>query len=103
MAVTSDGFFQTDVVSVLSIAKAVDAVAFLTLMSHTGDNITLTASHHLSVGAACCATLKPADAVEVGETIDAVGGPFPRVHNRAFEKRCDMFVPKKKLQANRQL
>lgn len=69
VAVTSDGFFQTDVVSVLSIAKAVDAVAFLTLMSHTGDNITLTASHHLSVGAACCATLKPADAVEVGETL----------------------------------
>mmetsp|Transcript_46064 Transcript_46064/g.120671 ORF Transcript_46064/g.120671 Transcript_46064/m.120671 type:complete len:646 (-) Transcript_46064:108-2045(-) len=73
VAATADGSLTTDTVSLLSIAKPeAEAVSFLTLTTEGKDNLTLTAEHHLPVGAACCSTLKQAKDVAVGETVWAV-------------------------------
>jgi len=73
-AVTANGELTTDTVSLLSIVKPeVAATAFLVLTA-TADksrlvNLTVTAAHHVPVGAACCSSLKQAGEVEIGEII----------------------------------
>ena len=44
-------------------------VGFLTLTTADAKNLTLTPGHHVPVGTACCATLKKAADVSVGETV----------------------------------
>ena len=56
--------------SLLSIAKPeARDVGFLTLTTADAKNLTLTPGHHVPVGTACCATLKKAADVSVGETV----------------------------------
>ena len=73
VAATVEGALTTDTVSLLSIAKPeAHDVAFLALTTADGKNLTLTPGHHLPVGASCCATLKKAADVRVGEKVWAV-------------------------------
>jgi len=72
VATTADGALTTDVVSLLSIAKPEATSAFVTLTMDAGKTLNLTAEHHLPVGEACCANLKKAKDVAVGETVWAV-------------------------------
>ena len=73
VATAADGSVTTDTVSLLSIAKPEAEATFVNLTSAAGKSITLTAGHHLPVGASCCSTLKKAKDVTVGETIWAEG------------------------------
>ena len=70
VAARADGTLTTDTVSTLSLADAdVQGTAFVVLTTASGRNLTLTPTHHVPVGAACCATLKQAKDVAVGETV----------------------------------
>ena len=64
------GTLTTDTVSILSLADAdVQGTTFVVLTTASGRNLTLTPTHHVPVGAACCADLKQAKDVAIGETI----------------------------------
>jgi len=74
VAVTAKGELTTDTVSLLSIVKPEVAATDFLVLTATADkahlvNLTVTAAHHVPVGAACCSTLKQAGEVEIGETI----------------------------------
>jgi hypothetical protein len=45
---------------------------YFTIATAAKKNLTLTASHHVPVGAECCSTLKQAKDIKVGETVWAV-------------------------------
>ena len=70
VAARADGTLTTDTVSTLSLADAdVQGTTFVVLTTASGRNLTLTPTHHVPVGAACCADLKQAKDVAIGETI----------------------------------
>ena len=70
VAARADGTLTTDTVSTLSLADAdVQGTTFVVLTTASGRNLTLTPTHHVPVGAACCADLKQAKDVAVGETV----------------------------------
>ena len=70
VAARTDGTLTTDTVSLLSLADAdVQGTTFVVLTTASGRNLTLTPTHHVPVGAACCADLKQAKDVAVGETV----------------------------------
>ena len=70
----ADGTLTTDTVSTLSLADAdVQGTTFVVLTTASGRNLTLTPTHHVPVGAACCADLKQAKDVAVGETVYEAG------------------------------
>ena len=70
VAASADGTLTTDTVSILSLADAdVQGTTFVVLTTASGRNLTLTPTHHVPVGAACCADLKQAKDVAVGETV----------------------------------
>ena len=70
VAATAGGALTTDVVSLLSIAQPeAQAKTLLTLSTAANATLTLTPEHHVPVGAECCATLKQAKDVTVGETV----------------------------------
>ena len=70
VAASADGTLTTDTVSLLSLADAdVQGTTFVVLTTASGRNLTLTPTHHVPVGAACCADLKQAKDVAVGETV----------------------------------
>jgi hypothetical protein len=70
VAARADGTLTTDTVSTLSLADAyVQGTTFVVLTTASGRNLTLTPTHHVPVGAACCADLKQAKDVVVGETV----------------------------------
>lgn len=71
---TAEGALTTDTVSLLSMAMPTASGAFLTLTTDANHTLTLTAEHHLPVGAACCSTLKKAKDVAVGDTVWGVQG-----------------------------
>ena len=80
VAATAEGALTTDTVSLLSIANPEKSVAtYLSLVTAANATLTLTAGHHLPVGASCCTTLKLAKDVQVGETVwvAAPGAPHP--------------------------
>ena len=72
VAATVDGTLTTDTVSLLSIAHSDASASFVSLTTTANQTLSLTAEHHLPVGAACCGTLKKAKDVAVGETVWAV-------------------------------
>jgi hypothetical protein len=70
VAASADGTLTTDTVSLLSLADAdVPSTTFVVLTTASGRSLTLTPTHHVPVGAACCADLKQAKDVAVGETV----------------------------------
>ena len=70
VAASAHGTLTTDTVSTLSLADAdVQGTTFVVLTTASGRNLTLTPTHHVPVGAACCADLKQAKDVAIGETI----------------------------------
>jgi len=74
VAVTANGELTTGIVSEMSIAQPEVAATTFLVLTATADktrlvNLTVTAAHHVPVGAACCSTLKQAGEVEIGETI----------------------------------
>lgn len=80
LAATHDGALTTDVVSLLSIAKPeAKAAAYVALASAANKTVTLTAGHHVPVGATCCATLEQAKNVQVS---DGAANPCPACHLR---------------------
>ena len=74
VAASAHGTLTTDTVSTLSLADAdVQGTTFVVLTTASGRNLTLTPTHHVPVGAACCADLKQAKDVAVGETVYEAG------------------------------
>ena len=70
VAARADGTLTTDTVSTLSLADAdTQGTTFVVLTTASGRNLALTPTHHVPVGAACCADLKQAKDVTVGETV----------------------------------
>ena len=70
VAASADGTLTTDTVSLLSLADAdVPSTTFVVLTTASGRSLTLTPTHHVPVGAACCANLKQAKDIAVGETV----------------------------------
>ena len=70
VAARADGTLTTDTVSTLSLADAdVQGTTFVVLTTASGRSLTLTPTHHVPVGAACCADLKQAKDVAVGDTM----------------------------------
>jgi hypothetical protein len=70
IAASADGTLTTDTVSTLSLADAdVQGTTFVVLTTASGRSLSLTPTHHVPVGAACCADLKQAKDVAVGETV----------------------------------
>jgi len=70
VAASADGTLTTDTVSLLSLADAdVQGTTFVVLTTASGRNLTLTPTHHVPIGAACCADLKQAKDIAVGETV----------------------------------
>ena len=70
VAASADGTLTTDTVSILSLADAdTQGTTFVVLTTASGRNLALTPTHHVPVGAACCADLKQAKDVTVGETV----------------------------------
>ena len=70
VASRADGTLTTDTVSTLSLADAdTQGTTFVVLTTASGRNLALTPTHHVPVGAACCADLKQAKDVAVGETV----------------------------------
>ena len=70
VAARADGTLTNDIVSHLSLADAdAQGTTFVVLTTESGRNLTLTAMHHLPVGPKCCANLKLAQDVVVGETV----------------------------------
>ena len=66
---TAEGVLTTDTVSALSLADNDAVSTFLVLSTATGRNVTLTEAHHIPVGPSCCATLKTASEIELGDTL----------------------------------
>ena len=78
LATDEHGKLTTDTVSLLSIAKPEAQASFVALTTAANTTLTLTAGHHVPVGASCCSTLKLAKDVKVGDTVWAVvRGGFP--------------------------
>ena len=73
-ALTLAGELTTDTVSLLSIARPEATAVFVHLSLEGGVAIQLTAAHHVPVGGRCCARLKMAADVAVGDTLWAVEG-----------------------------
>ena len=69
IAATDDGTLTTDTVSLLSIAKPEAEADFITLATAANTTITLTGNHHVPIGDKCCAKLKLAEAIAIGETV----------------------------------
>ena len=70
VAARADGTLTTDTVSLLSLADAdAQGTTFVVLTTASGRTLTLTPTHHVPVGAACCADLKQAKDIAVGETV----------------------------------
>jgi len=70
VAARADGTLTNDIVSHLSLADAdVKGTSFVVLTTESGRNLTLTPTHHVPVGATCCANLKEAKDIVVGETV----------------------------------
>jgi len=70
VAARADGTLTTDTVSTLSLADTdAQGTTFVVLTTASGRNLTLTPTHHVPIGAACCADLKQAKDVTVGETV----------------------------------
>ena len=70
VAARADGTLTNDIVSHLSLADAdVQGTSFVVLTTESGRNVTLTPTHHVPVGATCCANLKQAKDIVVGETV----------------------------------
>ena len=70
VAARADGSLTNDIVSHLSLADAdVKSTSFVVLTTESGRNLTLTPTHHVPVGATCCANLKEAKDIVVGETV----------------------------------
>ena len=59
----------TDTVSPLSTSDAVREATFVVLRLASGHNLTLTPTHHLPVGEACCSHLKLAKDVGIGDKV----------------------------------
>ena len=80
VAARADGSLTNDIVSHLSLADAdVQGTSFVVLTTESGRNLTLTPTHHVPVGATCCANLKQAKDIVVGETVyEAVVSPAVR-------------------------
>ena len=68
VATDADGKLTTDTVSVLSLAKPAAFAKFVTL-STASSTVSLTEAHHVPFGEACCAMMKPAKDVQVGDKI----------------------------------
>jgi hypothetical protein len=66
---TAEGVLTTDTVSALSLADEDAVSTFLVLSTAAGRNVTLTEAHHVPVGPSCCATLKTAIEIELGDTL----------------------------------
>ena len=66
---TAEGVLTTDTVSALSLADEDAESTFLVLSTAAGRNVTLTKAHHVPVGPSCCAILKTAGEIELGDTI----------------------------------
>jgi len=69
VATTADGTLTTDTVSLLSIAEPEARAPFMVLATAANQTLTLTEAHHIPVGTKCCATLKQAKDVAIGETV----------------------------------
>ena len=70
VAARADGTLTNDIVSHLSLADAdAQGTSFVVLTTASGRNVTLTPTHHVPVGASCCANLKEAKDIVVGETV----------------------------------
>jgi hypothetical protein len=69
VATTADGTLTTDTVSLLSIAEPDAHAPFVVLTTSANQTLTLTEAHHVPVGASCCANLKQAKDVAIGETV----------------------------------
>ena len=70
VAARADGSLTNDIVSHLSLADAdAQGTSFVVLTTESGRNVTLTPTHHMPVGATCCANLKEAKDIVVGETV----------------------------------
>ena len=70
VAARADGTLTNDLVSHLSLADTdVKGTSFVVLTTESGRNVTLTPTHHVPVGPTCCANLKEAKDIVVGETV----------------------------------
>ena len=70
VAARADGTLTNDIVSHLSLADAdAQGTSFVVLTTESGRNLPLTAMHHVPVGPKCCANLKLAQDIVVGETV----------------------------------
>ena len=68
----------TDTVSLLSIAMpSAAAPAYVALTTSLNTTLTLTPTHHVPTGPSCCATLKRAKDVGVGDQLWAVAAGAP--------------------------
>jgi len=75
VAVDSNGALKSDKVSMLlSVAQPEAESTFIALTTKGGVALNLTAEHHLPVGASCCATLKKAAEVTIGDKVWVVSG-----------------------------
>jgi len=77
LTVTKGGALSTDTLSLLSLADSEEEATFVTLRVDANRSLTLTPEHHLPVGAACCATLRKAKEIVVGQTIWALPATWP--------------------------
>ena len=77
---TAAGVLTTDTVSALTLADNNAVSTFLVLSTVTGHNVTLTEGHHVPVGPSCCATLKTASEMKLGDTmwiVSTTGAAIP--------------------------
>ena len=77
---TAAGVLTTDTVSALTLADNNAVSTFLVLSTATGHNVTLTEGHHVPVGPSCCATLKTASEMKLGDTmwiVSTTGAAIP--------------------------
>jgi len=74
LAATADGALTIDTISLFSLSDAAANAAFVSLATDANTSITLTADHHLPVGAVCCSRLARAKDVAIGDTVWAIAG-----------------------------
>jgi len=93
VAADATGALTVDTVSSLSLAD-IDAEATYVTLATDNETLTLTAGHHLPVGTTCCAALKKAKDVVIGDMIWTAAGDVKAVVTKSLKtEKAGRFSP----------
>ena len=84
LAADADGLLTADTVSPLSTSDSSRQTTFLMVTLDSGHILTLTPTHHLPVGDACCSHLKLAKDVHIGDKVWAVAPTEAKAFHAKF-------------------